>query len=132
MTPFENLYFALGELAYSIACSDGMIQKEEREKFKEILLKNLNPRYIDISDIIFKILEKERSIDSQISYDWAIKEISINSHYLSPKMKKNFIETMEKIAQAFPPIGNAEFKLLEKFKKDIEPINGDPLLYEKY
>jgi hypothetical protein len=37
---------------------------------------------------------------------------------------------MEKVAKAFPPVTPAEQKLLERFKKDIASINGDPIFYK--
>ena len=38
---------------------------------------------------------------------------------------------MEKVAKAYLPITHAEWDLLEKFKRDIQSINGDPVFYEK-
>ena len=39
-------------------------------------------------------------MDSETTYNWAMKEIRTNSHYLSPEMKETFIRVMEKIAKA--------------------------------
>src|SRR6185436_16813027 len=36
MSPIENLYYAMGELAYSVASADGRVQPEERKKFSDI------------------------------------------------------------------------------------------------
>jgi len=58
-----------------------------------------------------------------------MKHIKTNSHYLSPKLKVTFITVMEKIAKAYPPVTSEEAGLLERFKKDIEPIQGDPVYY---
>lgn len=131
MTPQQNLHSAIGKLAYAIARSDGEVQKEEREKFQAIVAAELRCKdwNFDISDIAFKMLEKEKFIDSKTSYDWAMKEIKLNSHYLSPEMKKTFIKVIEKIARSFPPVTKEEASLIEQFKHDIEEINGDPVYY---
>ena len=131
-SPIQNLHYAIGQLAYAVAFSDGEVQKEEREKFHAIVEAELRCKDYDfsITEIIFQILDKEKA-DSLTTYNWAIKEIKTNSHYLSPELKQTFITVMKKIAKAFPPITNEENKILEMFKKDIAPINGDPIYYER-
>lgn len=133
MTPQQNLHNAIGELAYAVARSDGAIQKEERQKFHNIVEAELRCKNydFDVSDIIFQVLDKEKFIDSKTAYEWAMKEIRTNSHYLSPGLKETFIKVVEKVAKAFPPVTNEEMSLLEKFKKDIDPIIGDPVYYEQ-
>ena len=130
MTPIENLHYAIGELAFSIAKADGKIQKEEREKFHSIVAAELrsDDYNFDISDIIFQLMEKD-GMDSETTYNWAMKEIRTNSHYLSPKMKETFIKVMEKVAKAFAPVSPAEQIILDKFFKEIAGINGDPVFY---
>jgi uncharacterized tellurite resistance protein B-like protein len=132
MTPLESLHYAIGELAYSVAFSDGAVQREEREKFQEIVTAEMrNKDYsFDVADIIFKILDKQK-MDSSTVYAWAMKEIKLNHHYLSPELKQTFISVMEKIAAAFPPVTTEENNVIEKFKNDISSIEGDPTYYER-
>ena len=132
MTPIQNLHYAIGELAYAVANADGKVQKEEREKFHDIVAAELRCKDydFDISDIIFQIIDKDKT-DTQTIYKWAMDEIRTNSHYLSPAMKKTFINIMEKVAKAYPPVTTSEKNLIDKFKKDIEPIHGDPVFYER-
>jgi len=131
MSPIQNLHYAIGELAFAIAFADGQVQNEERERFANIIADELQNKHynFDVSDIIFRVLDKEK-YDVDTVYQWAIHEIKLNSHYLSPVLKQTFIIVMEKIAKAFPPISGEESKLIERFKKDIEPIIGDPVFYE--
>ncbi len=130
-TPIQNLHYAIGQLAYCIARVDGKVQKEEREKFHDIVVSELEDDYdFNISDIVFHIMDKDKS-DSQSTYKWAISEIKMNSHYLSPEIKRKFISVMEKIANAYPPVTMEENEILEKFKKDIAPLKGDPVYYMK-
>ena len=131
MSPKENLHYAIGQLAYAVAKADGEIQKEEREKFANIVAAELRMYDEDfsVSDIIFQVLDKEKFIKAKDAYDWAMDQIRLNSHYLSPKLKETFIKVMEKIAKAYPPVTIDEMEIIEKFKKDITPIYGDPVYY---
>ncbi len=132
MTPLENLHYAIGELAYVTAAIDGKVHKEQRKKFHDIVAAEISSKDydFDISDIIFQILDKDKEHDAETMYKSAMHTINTNSHYLSPELKDTFIIVMEKVAEAFPPVTPAEQKLLERFKKDIVPINGDPIFYE--
>ncbi len=132
MNPTENLHYAIGQLAFAVAFSDGKIQKEESENFHKIVLEELNNNSydFDVSDIIFKVMAKDK-MDSNTVYDWAMKEIKTNSHYLSPQLKVKFITVMEKIAGAYPPVTNEESDIINRFKKDIKDIHGDPAYYLK-
>jgi uncharacterized tellurite resistance protein B-like protein len=131
MTALENLHYAIGELAYAVAAADGKIQKEERNKFHSIVEAEIRSKdyEFDISDIIFQILDKSKNKDVEEIYASAMHTIKTNSHYLSPRLKETFITVMEKVAKAFPPVTEAEQTLLERFKADIAPINGDPVFY---
>lgn len=130
MDAIENLYMAVGELAYAVAMTDGKLQPDERQKFQEIVTKGLNQgnRDLDIADIIFKIMSKDKTNASD-AYDQAIKEIHLNSHYVSPQMKSTFISVMADIAKAYLPVTAAEHQMIEKFKSEITGISGDPALY---
>lgn len=131
MTSLENLHYAIGELAYAMARVDGKIQKEEREQFFNIVKEGLaaDDDNYDVSKIIFEVMERDK-ISPETTYSWAMKEIKLNSHYLSPELKQSFISVLERIAASFPPVTSEEQSFLERFKKDIEPIIGDPIFYE--
>jgi len=131
MTPTENLHYAMGQLAYAIAKADGQIQKAEREKFATIVAAELRMHDEDfnVSEIIFKIIEDEKIIGTEEAYKSAMKQIHTNSHYLSPKLKETFIKVLEKVAKSYPPVTVDEMAILDKFKKDIADIHGDPVYY---
>ncbi len=130
MTPAESLHYAIGQVAYAMANIDGAVQKEERKKFHEIVTGELHQAHyaFDVSDIIFKILDKEK-MDTETAYNWAIREIRLNSHYLDPQLKLTFLRVVEKIAKAFPPVTEEERGLLDRFRRDITPLEGDPVYY---
>jgi uncharacterized tellurite resistance protein B-like protein len=132
MTSLQNLHYAIGELAYAIACADGEVQKEERQKFHNIVKNELEKEHydFDISCIIFQIMDKDKA-SLEDSYHWAMKQIKLNSHYLSPELKKTFICVIEKVAEAYPPVTPEEQTLIDKLKKDIRSLKGDPVYYLK-
>lgn len=132
MTPLQNLYYAIGELAYAVARSDGDLQKEEHNAIHAIVVEELKKHNsdFDVSEIIFRILEKDKP-DVETSYHWAMEQIKLNSHYLSPELKLAFLRILEKIAKAYPPVTKKENALIGRFRKDISSIQGDPVFYEK-
>ena len=131
MTPTENLHYAIGEMAYAIARADGAVQKEERQKFHDIVEAELRmqDQAFNISDIIFKLMDKDKT-STKDAYNWAMDQIRLNSHYLSPQLKETFIKVIEKVAKAYAPVTIDETDIIEKFKKDIAPLKGDPIYYE--
>ena len=78
-----------------------------------------------------KVMDKQQVSSTSDAYNSALKEIKMNSHYLSPELKATFIKVMEKVANAYKPVTINEMLLIEKFKEDIAPINGDPVYYSK-
>ena len=133
MSPLENLHYAIGELAYTIARADGEVQKEERRRFEQILREELNEGegHEKVGEIIFKLMDKRDYFDSAATYDLALQTIRTNGHYLSPDLKNKFTHLLEKVAEAHPPVTSEENAILRKFRRDIALINGDPVYYEK-
>jgi uncharacterized tellurite resistance protein B-like protein len=131
MTSLESLYYAIGELAYAIARVDGKVQREEKEKFHEIVSTELNnnEHNFDISDIVFQLMARDKA-DSKTSYEWAIKQLKLNSHYLSPQLKEKMLSIMEKVAEAYPPVTREEKNMIENCRAEIEALKGDPVFYE--
>jgi hypothetical protein len=129
MTPIERLYYALGEVAYAIAKADGNIQKEERDSLNRILEEEFkkNKTTFDLTEIIFQILRKESGTDSKTAFEWAMKEIKLNSQYVSEPLKQHFVAVIEKVAEAFPPVTHAERILLNDFLFELKKIKGDPV-----
>jgi uncharacterized tellurite resistance protein B-like protein len=131
MSPLENLHYAIGELAYTIARADGEVQKEEKKKFLQIIRQELNKGegHEKVGEIIFTLMDKREHFDPNSTYDMAMKTLRNNSHYLSPQLKANFIRLLEKVAEAYPPVTREENAILKRFKDDIRPIEGDPVYY---
>lgn len=119
----QNLYYALGILAYAIAKADGTVQKEERQRIHDIVEKetkhNINFNY---SEIIFDILQKDNRSFSQV-YEWAINEFELGKYHLTEDMKKKFKNVIQQIAEAFPPDTDEEKELISKFGEDLKKLD---------
>jgi uncharacterized tellurite resistance protein B-like protein len=131
MTPLENLHYAIGQLAYAIARVDGMVHPEERKKFHDIVEAEVRGEdyAFRVSNIIFQLIDKDKQ-DSRTAYDWAMRQVRMNSHYLSPALKSKFLRVMEKIAEAYPPVTLEEREMIDNFKAEIAILHGDPVYYK--
>jgi uncharacterized tellurite resistance protein B-like protein len=128
MTNIENLYYALGEIVYAMAMTDGQIQKEEKDKLHTILVEEFskkNPN-INVTEIVFRIFQRDRT-DAKTAYDWAMKELKLNSHYLSEEMKQHFYNVLQNVANAFPPVDKVEHELRLNFMNEMKSVIGDPV-----
>lgn len=133
MSPNESLHYAIGEIVYAVAAADGVVQREERKRLEEIVAEELKRHHYeyDISHIIFQLLDRQHPKPIE-SYEWGMNELRLHSHYLSPALKAAFLSIIEKVAAAFPPVTVEEINLLNRFKRDLEPLNGDPVYYSKH
>ena len=124
----QNIYYALGILAFAIAKSDGKINWQEKEKLFEIVNREMDHDIdFEYAEIIFQLLERD-NLGFDRTYKWAIEELKKGRHYLSPEIKSKMIDTIEQIALAFDKVSNEESDIIERFKKDIETIGSDNYL----
>lgn len=128
MNNIQGLYYALGQLAYAVAACDGSIQREEKEMLQKLLLNKVNTHNLefDYANIIFQILSKDHT-KVETAYEWAIKELKLNEYYLTERKKKDFVELLQQIAEAKPPVTIGEKNIIQQFKEDIAPLKGDPV-----
>lgn len=119
MNATQNLYYALGQLAYSVAMADGKLQKEEKERFHKLMMAEAAYDIdFDYADIIFQILDKDH-MPLDTTYQWAMKELELNRHYLNDHLKKKFADVMAQVAKAFPPLAAEEQQLISRFRADV-------------
>lgn len=123
MTPAENLYYALGELAYAVAKADGRIQKDEVKKLHTILESELEVPgdSLSVAEIIFDIMNRHET-DAETAYGNAMHQVRLYSHYLTPELKLSILRVVEKIAKAFPPPLVSEKNMIARLRKDIAAV----------
>ena len=128
MTPTEELHYAIGQMAFALACADGAVQSEERDRFFEIIREEFDDGQgtINTGEIIFRLLDKRNPFDTAATYELAMNTIRANGTHLSPALKSRFIHLLERVAAAYPPVTADENRLLEKVRQDLQAIHGDP------
>lgn len=127
MTPLQNLYYALGELAYAMAKADGQVQSKEKDKLHYILQTEFGKSNsdIDTTEIIFNVLQKD-AVPAEVAYERAIIQFQLCSHYISDQLKQQILNTLHSLAVAFPPLDIEEHKMLLKTFEELKKIKGDP------
>lgn len=118
----QNLYYALGILAYAIAKADGEVQREERDMIHKLVSEEIDHNVnFNYSEIIFDILQKDNRSFNQV-YEWSMSEFELGKYHFTPAMKSEFISVITKIAEAFPPNTHEEKKLISQFEIDIKKL----------
>lgn len=118
----QHLYYALGALAYSVAKADGKVQREEKEKVKQIVEGTSNHSMdFGYTDIIFQLLQKDKAGFKEV-YTWAMKSFEIGKYHLTPEMVREFVDIISQVADAYPPNDPEEKALIARFESDIKLI----------
>ena len=120
----QLLYYALGELVYAVAKSDGVVQKSEQDELNRIVKEELAALNlsIDTTKIMVEILQEEDT-EFETVYQWALKAFRKSQYYLTPELKDKFVKIIERVAAANPPITNEEQELILRFKRDMEELS---------
>jgi len=121
--PVDNIYYALGQLAYAIARADGNIQDEEKMVLHSIVVQEARTHGIDldISEIVFELMQRDNT-DTETSYTWAMNELKRNKQYFVPVLREKFIKILERVARAYPPVVIEEKTLLERFRREVRGL----------
>lgn len=127
MDNVQGLYYAFGQLAYAVAASDGAIQQAEKDALHDLLVKKTNGHGLDFNyaEIIFQLLGRDHT-KVETAYEWALKQMKLNEYYLTERRKKDFVEILEKIAEAKAPVTIGEKSIINKFREDIALLKADP------
>jgi hypothetical protein len=124
MTATEHLYFGFGQIVYSLAFSDGDVQASEKSKLEEIISQKLEEHVsIQVTSIIFTLLEKDTILSTQDAFDQGIKNMKLGDNHLNTETFDLFIDILEKVAIAFPPNTELERLIISKFKESFNHIN---------
>lgn len=125
----QQLYSALGQVAYAIAMADGEAQIEEKEKFHQIITEAAQKydKDFDFADVMFQLMDQDH-MDVETAYDWAIKQFKLGSNRLTDELKNNIIKILIDVAKAYPPVEIEEMDILERIQKDLDEIQ-DNLTY---
>lgn len=117
------MYQALAELAYAIAMADGVIQSEEKRKFKSIIRKELREDAW-IAESRFDILDSAISPTLESAYSNAIKVIKLRRGEFDEELKKKFLTVVSRVADAFGGPDETEVNILEKLRVEFENLEA--------
>lgn len=123
MTATEHLYYGLGEIAYCLSFSDGKIQEEEKRKLESIVEEIAGDNVssvIQVTNIIFQLLEKEQVFTTDEMLKDGIKNMKLGDHHLTPELKELFLNILLEIAEAFPPSTDSELKVIDAYKNAFD------------
>jgi uncharacterized tellurite resistance protein B-like protein len=118
----QNIYIAMGSLAYAITKADGKIQEQEKNIIKQLAQKEfeLNDQDNEWIEHMFIKLEKEGiSLDDAYNYALDVLEANRFEFDFDQEMKQKCVKFMEKIAESVDGVSVNEQLFLKKFKKDI-------------
>lgn len=124
MDAHQSLFYGFGQVAYALAISDGKVQLEEKQRFKEIVENGIRSVTADFSysDIIFQILDSEH-MGPDFAYRSGMKAIELGSHHLTSELKDAFLQTLDHVASAFVPMTADESEIIIRFRTDLNRIS---------
>lgn len=112
MTKQEKLYEVLGELLYTIAKADGIIQPEEQNALNDLLQKHSWASEIQWS---FNY-EASKNASVEETYN---KVINFCHAYGPTPVYEEFIDAMKFVANASDGIDETESNIINSFSKDL-------------
>ncbi len=117
----NNLYRAIGELAYFIARSDGVLRPIERLVFREAVKEDLG-LYDWLAQDKFDALDNQ-GVQSTLeeTYKRVMFIIRKNKNALTLKIIERFVKVLEKVG-GVSGITQIEIDLIEQFKNDALEI----------
>lgn len=120
----QYLYYGLGEIAYSIAIADGKLEREEAQKFHDLIVEEVKVEFdYNISEIIFALLKKE-NIGSATTFQWGIKNMTLGERYFTVEVRDKFVKILEKTAHFFERGIEIKTKLVQDFIAQTANFEG--------
>ncbi len=119
----KALYYTIGELAYTIAKSDGGVQKKELESLKMMLDKHplFKNKNMAVASIIFQVLHSH-SFSWERAYQRAISDLKKHKHFLTQDLKKAIIDLLESVAKSYGGKTELEKDLIKGVQRELEKL----------
>ncbi len=117
----NNLYRAIGELAYVIARSDSLLTQLERTVFREAVKEELRGEGWAAIDRFEYLDQNEQKPTLEQSYNRAIYTFKQNKQALSAELAEKFVSLLEKVG-GVSGITDREIIVIEQFQVDMAKI----------
>ena len=118
----EDIFMAIGQLAFSIAKADGEVQAEEKEALKNIMRANFNHEEAEQALSWVEWLDKKNQDTIEEAYQYSMLYFRQNKQYLTQDLKQKFVNIIEQVADSSDGISSDEQAIIDKFKTDIFKI----------
>jgi hypothetical protein len=117
----NNLYRAIGELAYVIARSDSLLTQLEKTVFREAVKEELGEEGWATIDRFEYLDHNNQKPTLDQSYNRAIYTFRQNRQALSPDLAERFVSLLEKVG-GVSGITDRETLVIEQFQADLSKI----------
>lgn len=125
MTPPEHsgtepadLYLGLGSVVYALAKVDGRIQLAEMQTVKEILAQMPHG---DLALYAFFLRENCNETVEE-AYSFAMRRFSSNRKLITESLKKQFVNTLLRVAESHDEVSRKEQELIKRFRRDLRRL----------
>lgn len=122
----EYLFYGFGQVCYSIAMSDGFVQKDEHDDLLKLLKNEFEILDIDfdVLEISFELMYRDNIGNSTEAYLNGIENMKTGKQFLSNELLSQFNRILMNIADAYEGVSKEEMQIVRKFNKDIEMITS--------
>ncbi|MFN6944478.1 MAG: TerB family tellurite resistance protein [Cytophagaceae bacterium] len=126
-----KFYKELGKLLYAIAKADGVVQKKEWDKFKEIISSKIVP-LDDATDSYgtdkafyaefeFEGLE-ELDVPAELAYESFREFLKDNKKGLDEQTRQVLLQSVNEIANSYRGVNQKEAEMLNRIYRDLDSI----------
>ncbi|MEQ8927902.1 MAG: hypothetical protein RLO81_18950 [Fulvivirga sp.] len=120
MLEHNEIYRAIGELAYVIAKAGDGTQLEEKKAFFEIIEAELKFNAWS-AESRFEILDEKVHPTLEHAYNDAMHEFKIHKSVLTPQLKETTLKVIKKVAAAYHPSEVKDF-IIDRLEKDLKTL----------
>jgi uncharacterized tellurite resistance protein B-like protein len=113
-----DLYLGLGNLVYALAKVDGRIQTEETQLARQLLSEQPHG---ELALHAFFLLEN-CNVPVEEAYGFAMRRFVNNKKILTAPTKKQFVDILVRIAEAYDDTSRKEQELIKRFRRDIRRL----------
>lgn len=118
MTDTKELYMGLGSALYALAKTDGHLQPEETEMLRTVL--SGEPDAEAVLEAFH--VHDQYNVHVEEAYAYAFRRFTTSRKALDEKMKKRFLQLMEKVADAHDGVSRKENEFIRRFRRDINRL----------
>jgi len=113
-----DLYLGLGNAVYALVKADGQLQQEESISARYLLLEQPHG---DLAMQSFQLCE-HYGTSAEEAYQFALRRFSFNRKDFDNKLKKQFVQIIQKISEADSRVSGKEIAFIKRFRTDIKRI----------